>query len=146
MRRGKVVWNRGLQFVGTSGSGHGIVVDAKPEEGGFAAGPSNTELLLLALCGCTGMDVLMILNKKRLRVHDFEVEAEGDVEEGPPKRMTAIRLTYRVWGDIPESALEQAIELSQEKYCTISNTVKGVAELSYEYEVNPQSSAPRTSL
>ena len=137
MRKGKVVWNRGLQFVGTSGSGHGIVVDTSEEEGGLAAGPSNTELLLIALCGCTGMDVMMILKKKRLAVEDFEVEAVGEVDDGPPKRMTAIKLTYRIWGDVKESALRQAIELSQEKYCTISNTVKGVAELSYEYEINP---------
>ena len=137
MRKGKVVWNRGLQFVGTSGSGHGIVVDAKPEEGGYAAGPSNTELLLIALCGCTGMDVMTILTKKRLAIEDFEVEAVGEIDEGPPKRMSAIRLTYRIWGDVKESALEQAIELSQGKYCTISNTVREVAEISYEYEINP---------
>jgi putative redox protein len=127
-----------MQFVGTSGSGHGIVVDAARDDGGFDAGPSNTELLLIALCGCTGMDVISILQKKRLKIDDFEVYAEGDIEEGPPKQMNRIRLVYRIWGEnVTESALEQAIELSKEKYCTVSNTLKGVAEIDHRYEINP---------
>lgn len=137
MRKGKVVWNRGLQFVGTSGSGHGIVIDTKPEEGGFDAGPSNTELLLMALCGCTGMDVVSVLKKKRIEFDDFEVDAEGEVTSELPNRLTAIHVTYRIWGKVPEAALKQAIELSKEKYCTISNTIKGVAQIFYEYHINP---------
>ena len=139
MRRGKAVWNRGLQFVGTSGSGHGIVVDAKPAEGGFDAGPSNTELVLIALCACSGMDVVSILGKKRLKFDDFEVEAEAEVSSDLPKHITRIQLVYRIWGEVPVPALEQAIELSHEKYCTISNTLKGVAEIGYRYEINPPS-------
>jgi putative redox protein len=137
MPKGKVVWNRGLQFVGISGSGHGIVVDTQADQGGFDAGPSNTELVLIALCGCTGMDVVSILRKKRIELDDLEVEAEGDVASEPPKRLTHIRVVYRVWGDVPEAALKQAIELSQEKYCTVSNSLKGRAEVSYRYEINP---------
>ena len=136
MRSAKAVWNRGLQFVGTSGSGHGIVVDAKLEEGGFAAGPSNTELLLIALCGCSGMDVVTILEKKRVRFSDFEVQAEARVADDLPKRVTHIQLVYKIWGEVPEAALRQAIELSQEKYCTIANTVNGRAEISWRYEIN----------
>ncbi len=135
MRSAKVVWNRGLQFVGTSGSGHGIVVDAKPEEGGFDAGPSNTELLLIALCGCSGMDVVTILEKKRVKFSDFEVQAEARVADDLPKRVTHIQLVYKIWGEVPEAALTQAIELSQEKYCTIANTVNGRAEISWRYEI-----------
>ena len=135
MRSAKAVWNRGLQFVGTSGSGHGIVVDAKPEEGGFDAGPSNTELLLIALCGCSGMDVVTILEKKRVRFSDFEVQAEARVADDLPKRVTHIQLVYKIWGEVPEAALRQAIELSQEKYCTIANTVNGRAEISWRYEI-----------
>ena len=137
MRKGKVVWNRGMQFVGTSGSGHGIVIDTKLEEGGFDAGPSNTELLLMALCGCTGMDVVHVLKKKRIEFDDFEVDAEGEVTSELPRRLTAIHVTYRIWGKVPDAALEQAIELSKEKYCTISNTIKGVAQIFYEYHINP---------
>lgn len=140
MRKGSVVWNRGMQFVGTSGSNHGIVVDAKKEDGGYEAGPSNTELVLIALCGCTGMDVVSILKKKRLRLEDVEVSAEGEVKEDPPKHFTKIHITYRVWGDVSERALEEAIRLSQEKYCTVSLTLKGRADVTYEYHVNPDRS------
>ena len=140
MREARAVWNRGLQFVGISGSGHGIVIDTK-SEGGFDAGPSNTELLLMALCGCTGMDVVSILKKKRLELDDFEVSASGETTSEPANKMTAIHIIYKVWGDIPEAALKQAIELSQEKYCTVSNTVKGVADVTYEYYINPPAGA-----
>ena len=141
MPSGKVVWNRGLQFVGTSGSGHGIVVDTRPEQGGLGAGPSNTELLLIALCGCTGMDVVSILGKKRIEFADFEVAAEGEIAADLPKRLTRIELVYRIWGDgIPETALQRAIELSKEKYCTISNSLNGNTQITYRYEINPQQS------
>lgn len=140
MPSGNVVWNRGMQFVGTSGSGHAIVVDTSPEYGGFGSGASNTELLLIALCGCTGMDVVSILKKKRVDFDDFQVEAEGEVPKDElPKRMTQIHLTYKIWGaDVPKKALERAIELSKEKYCTVSNTLNGRAEITYSYEINPE--------
>lgn len=137
IRKAQAVWNRGMQFVATSGSNHAIVLDASREEGGYAAGPSNTELLLMALCGCTGMDVLSILQKKRVAFDEFEVRAEGERTTEPPNQFTKIRLTYRIWGEVPESGLRQAIELSQEKYCTISLTVKGRAEITWDYEINP---------
>ena len=98
MPSGKVVWNQGLQFVGTSGSGHGIVIDVKAEKGGFDAGPSNTELLLMGLCGCTGRDVISILRKKRLEIDAFEVAAEGAISTDLPKRLTDIEVVYKIWG------------------------------------------------
>jgi len=136
MPSGKAVWNQGLQFVATSGSGHGIVIDAKKEKGGFDAGASNTELVLMALCGCTGMDVVSILQKKRLEVDDFEVAAEGEFSSDFPKRITDIEIVYRVWGsDIPAKALEEAIKLSKEKYCSVSNSLN--SKITHRYEINP---------
>lgn len=138
MRSGKVTWQRGMRFVGVSGSGHAVVVDTLPEQGGYGTAPSNTELLLIALCGCTGMDVVSILKKKRIDFHDFEVAAEAELAPDLPKRLTAIELVYRIWGGaVRREALEQAVELSQSKYCTISNTVKGVARISYRCEIDP---------
>lgn len=138
MPSGKVEWNRGMQFVGTSGTGHGIVVDIPEEKGGFGAGPSNTELLLISLCGCTGMDVVSILKKKRVKFEAFEVAAEGEVSTDLPKHLTKIEVVYRIWGeDVPAEALERSIELSTEKYCTVSNTLKEKAEILYRYEINP---------
>lgn len=139
VRNGKAIWNQGLQFVGISGSGHGIVIDAPAEKGGLDAGAGNTELVLMALCGCTGMDVISILKKKRVEVEDFEVVAEGELSSDLPNRFTKIELVYRVWGEnVSETALERSIELSKEKYCTVSNTLKGVAQITYRYEINPE--------
>ena len=137
MPSGKAVWNQGLQFVGTSGSGHGIVIDVMKEKGGFDAGASNTELVLMALCACTGMDVVSILEKKRVTVDDLEVAAESQMSSDLPKRITDIELVYRVWGeDVPVVALERAIELSKEKYCTVSNSLTSTI-ITYRYEINP---------
>jgi putative redox protein len=141
MRKAQAVWNRGLQFVATSGSGHGIVIDTGREHGGYGAAPSNTELLLMAICGCTGMDIVNILTKKRVEFDDFEVHAEGDLHTDPPRHIERIRVTYRIWGDVPEKALEEAINLSQEKYCTVSITLKGTAEVTTRYEINPSREA-----
>lgn len=138
MPSGKVTWQRDMRFIGVSGSGHGVVVDTRPEQGGFGTAPSNTELLLIALCGCTGMDVVSILKKKRIDFDDFEVTAEAELAPDLPKRLTAIELVYRIWGGaVKPQALEQAVELSQSKYCTISNTVKGVARISHRCEIDP---------
>ncbi len=138
MPSGKATWQRGMRFVGVSGSGHGVVVDTRPEQGGYGTAPTNTELLLIALCGCTGMDVVSILNKKRISFDDFEVAAEAEPAPDLPKRLASIELVYRIWGgEVRPEALQQAVELSQAKYCTISNTLRGVAQITYRYEIDP---------
>ena len=139
MAQAKIVWNRGLQFVGSSGSNHAIVVDTSPDVGGFNAGPSPVELVLIAVGGCSGMDVASILKKKRVDFNDFEIEVDAEKAPDHPKYLKKIRLIYKIWGEnISEEAFKQAIELSLEKYCTVSNTLKGRAEISYEYRINPE--------
>ncbi|MGD8868619.1 MAG: OsmC family protein [Gemmatimonadales bacterium] len=139
MPSGKVVWHRNMQFVGRSGSGHSLVIDTKPEFGGTDAGPSSTELVVLGLAGCTGMDVVSILRKKRVQFDDFEVAAEAEITSEVPRHMTRIEIVYRIWGaDIPEEALKRSIELSQDKYCSVSNTLNGRAEITHRYEINPE--------
>jgi putative redox protein len=124
--------------VGTSGSGHAIAVDTKVESGGSNQAPSPTELLMIALSGCTAMDVVSILKKKRVEFDELEVSAEGEVAPDLPKHFSRIELVYRVWGkDIAEEALQRSIELSKDKYCSISNTLNGKAEITYRYEINP---------
>lgn len=138
MATAKIVWNRGLQFVGTSGSNHAIVVDTSPDVGGFNAGPTPVELVLIAAASCTGMDVASILKKKRIDFNVFEIEVNEERATELPKYVKKIRLIYKIWGqNITEEAFKQAIELSLEKYCTVSNTLKGRAEISYEYRINP---------
>jgi putative redox protein len=138
MPSANVVWNKGLQFVGTSESGHAVVTDAKKEAGGFGAAPTPIELTLIALGGCTAMDVVPIMKKKRQQFDDFEVEIVAEKSAQPPNYLTKIEMVYRVWGEeVSEEALVRSIELSKDKYCTVSNTLKGKAEITYRYEINP---------
>jgi putative redox protein len=128
-----------MQFVGRSGNGHSLVLDTKPEFGGTNAGPSSTDVVMIGLAGCTGMDVVSILRKKRVQFDEFEVEAKAEVSTELPRHMNRIQLVYRIWGaDVPEEALKRSIELSKEKYCSVSNTLDGRAEISYRYEINPE--------
>jgi putative redox protein len=127
-----------MQFVGRSASGHSLVIDTKPEFGGTDTAPSATELVVIGLCGCTGMDVVSILTKKRVQFDQFEVSAEAVISSELPRYMARIEVVYRIWGsDIPEEALKRSIELSKEKYCSVSNTLKGRADIVYRYEINP---------
>jgi len=131
-------WNRGLRFVAQTESGHALVADTDPDVGGFASAASPIELLLSAVAGCTAMDVMSILRKKRVQVDNFEIEVEAEKASETPKRLTSIHLVYKIWGpEIAPEALERAITLSQEKYCTVSNTVNGVAEITWEHRINP---------
>jgi putative redox protein len=138
MASAKVVWNRGLQFVGISGSNHTAIADTSLEAGGFNAAPTPTELLLIAQGACSGMDVISILKKKRVEFDDFQIEVDGEIEQGPPKFVKKIHLIYKIWGqDISEEALKRSIELSLEKYCTVANSLKGRVAITYEYLINP---------
>jgi len=143
MPSGKAVWNRGMQFVAQSGSGHSLVVDTKPEFGGTDTAPSSTELVVMGLCACTGMDVVSILRKKRVQFDGFEVAAEAEMSSDVPRHMTRIEIVYRIWGaDVSEEALKRSIELSQGKYCSVSNTLNGRADITHRYEINPERQSP----
>lgn len=127
-----------LQGVGAGSSGHGVLIDsADPAVGGRAQAASPVELLLMSLCGCTGMDVVAILNKMRVDFTRVEVGAIGVREAEHPKRFTQITLVYRVWGAVEEAKLTKAIELSLTRYCPVASTLKGSVELDHRYEINP---------
>lgn len=128
-------WTDGLQFVATSGaSNHAIVLDGNPEVGGADTGMRPMEALLCALGGCTGMDVISVLRKKRLNVTAFEVRVSGERAEEHPRRYTHITLEFVVTGrDIPATAVERAIELSQTKYCGATASLN--AQVDYTYRI-----------
>src|ERR1700742_4231116 len=107
------IWVDKQRFVATAGSNHSIVID-----GDRQFGNSPTELVLLGLCGCTGYDVVSILTKKREPFTRVEVLAEADRAPEPPTIFTAIRLTYRITGKVSHKAAEDAVKLSEEKYCS----------------------------
>lgn len=138
MANAKVRFVDGMQFVGVADSGHAVVLDAVEDVGGHNTGPHPMELLLIALGGCTGMDVVSILRKMQVSFTRFEMEINGEQRtEEYPKYYKKIRVLYKIWGDVHEEKLKRAIELSLEKYCSVSNTMKPKAEVIYEYQINP---------
>jgi len=136
MKEARVIWTEGLQFVGSANSNHAIVMDASHEVGGGDRGVRPGELLLIGLAGCTGMDVVSILNKMRVKFDSFQIKVRAETAPEYPKVYTRIELTYLINGrDIPQEKLERAIELSKTKYCTVGAMLGKTAQISYQYEI-----------
>lgn len=128
----------GMKFVGSSDSGFEVVMDADPGVGGDDAGFRPMELLLVGLCGCTAMDVISILRKKRQDVAGLEVKAHAERSADHPKVFTAITLEYVVRGTaVDPAAVERAIQLSAEKYCPAQAMLAQVAQMDYSYVIQP---------
>ena len=118
------------RFNAVATSGHAIVVD-----GDKKTGNSPMELVLIGLCGCTGYDVASILRKKREPFTSLEVRAEAERAEQPPSVYTAIRLIYTVGGKVSRKAVEDAVRLSKEKYCSVSAMLEKTARITSEIEM-----------
>ncbi len=129
MTEAKTTWIEKQRFNGVADSGHAIVVD-----GDKAAGSSPMELVLIALCGCTGYDVVSILQKKREPFTSLEVRAQAERAAKPPSVYTEIKLTYRVGGKVSHKAVEDAVHLSKEKYCSVSAMLEKTAKITTEIE------------
>jgi putative redox protein len=119
--RVRVRWSGNRQFVGWDSAGHGVVMDAPAEYGGDGTGPRPVEIILYGLAACTAMDVVSILEKKRQSFSAFEIEVNATQREDEfPKIYTRIELVYVVTGrDVKPEAVERAIELSEDKYCSV---------------------------
>jgi putative redox protein len=127
-----VSWTSNMAFKANV-CGHEIMLDLPVEENGQNLGPKPKQLLMVALAGCTAMDVISILKKMRIEPDYFNVKAEGDITEEHPKRYTKIHLVYEFRGkDIPVDKLKKAIDLSHERYCGISATLKNALEITSE--------------
>jgi len=129
MVEAKTLWTHGQQFVGDASSGHAMVMDGEKKT---AASPM--ELVLIGLCGCTAYDVVSILQKKREPLKSLEVRAHAERASDPPSVFTEIRLTYRIGGKVSEKAAEDAVRLSEEKYCSVAAMLRKSAKISYEIE------------
>jgi putative redox protein len=130
-----VTWVQDEQFVVSGGGGHSIVLDA-PGGRAIWQGPRPTELLLAALAGCTAMDVIDILRKKRQRVSGLRVSARGEQREEHPRAFVRIAVHNEVRGqDIAAAAVARAISLSEEKYCPMAATLRGVATISTSFNI-----------
>ena len=126
----------GLQFVGEASSGHAIIMDGDPEFGGSDTGIRPSELLLVGIAGCSGMDVISILRKKKQEVTGFEIRVDGDKADSHPKKFTDITLKFIIKGkNMSEEAVKRAVGLSMDKYCSVKATLEGVAKIDFSYEV-----------
>lgn len=128
----------GLGVVGKADSNHWVAMDAAQDVGGSNGASRPLELVLVGLGGCTGMDVLSMLAKKRIKLDDFQIELEADRAEEHPKVFTAIRMTFHFFGqDLNQSDLESAVQLSEEKYCSVSAMLRKAVPITVKIEVHP---------
>ena len=133
----------GITLAGLSDSGHWVMVDGPESLGGSAAGPRPMELILLGLGGCTSMDVISILQKKRVALNGYECHIEAECATEHPKVYTHITLKFIFYGeDIPPAAVERAIELSETKYCSVTAMLSKTAEIRSEYEIRKNKPTP----
>ncbi|MEK6673230.1 MAG: OsmC family protein [Nitrospirota bacterium] len=127
----------GMQFVGEGGnSGNAIIMDADASVGGRNTGVRPTELLLIGLGGCSGMDIVSILKKKKQDIRGLEIKVRGEKAENYPKRFTEMDIEFIVTGhNISEDAVKRAVELSMEKYCSVKATLEGSAKVNFNYRI-----------
>jgi putative redox protein len=139
-----VTWKEGLAFSGTAGTGFSINLDADQEAGGKNTGFLPLELMALSLAGCTAMDVISILQKKRQVVTAFNVEVHADRAEQHPRVFTRASILYHVYGEaVDEAAVLRAIELSARRYCPAQGMLNQVFPIELQYRIyEAQSGAP----
>lgn len=132
-----VSWRDGMTFDAEI-NGHKLVIDADEAVGGRDLGPRPKPFMMLALAGCTGMDVVSILKKMRVELKDFKVSVDGELTTEHPKHYISMTVTYEFWGnDLPMDKLEKAINLSEERYCGVSATYKQTMNIRSEIVVHP---------
>jgi len=133
----KVHWKGRMGFEATADSGFRMDLDASPDVGGDDAGFRPMELMALSLAGCTAMDVISILQKKRQNVTAFDVDVQAERAEEHPKVFTRATIIYRVDGqDVDEAAVRRAIELSAERYCPAQAMLGRIVPLTLRYEIH----------
>jgi putative redox protein len=122
----------GKQFIGIDSTNHSVVLSTVAE----GVGVKPSEMLLVALASCTGVDVVEILEKKKINLISLEISATAEQDQDPPWTFRKIHLCYKVKGDgLTEKALQQAIHLSETKYCSVAATIRGVVEITTSYEI-----------
>ncbi|MFW6041518.1 MAG: OsmC family protein [Guyparkeria sp.] len=135
--KARVKWVDGMAFMAEADSGHAIVMDGAPEIGGRNAGPRPMEMVLMGLGGCTAIDVMMILGKQRQPVEDCWIELSAErADVKAPKVFTTIHTRYVVVGKgLDPAKVERAVNLSAEKYCSVSAMLRDSVELTHDFEV-----------
>jgi putative redox protein len=135
----KAINIKGVTFIGKAKSNHWITMDGPEEFQGSDAATRPKELVLIGLAGCSGSDVSSILSKMRENITRFEIDVDAESATEHPKVYTKIHLTFKFWGsDLKEANLEKAINLSQDKYCSVTAMLKSSVEITHSYEINPE--------
>jgi putative redox protein len=136
--KANIVQVKGITFVGKAASNHWVSMDGPSDFLGSEAATRPKELILIGLGGCTGADVASILSKMREKLDKFEIDIEAESAHEHPKVFTKIHLKYKFWGDnLNKSNLEKAMNLSQDRYCSVTAMLKKSVELTHSYEINP---------
>jgi len=136
MVEAKVTLLSNMQFTGTVSSGHTLIMDADDESGGHNTGFRPMELLLVGFGGCSGMDVISILRKKKQQVAGLEINVKGEKSDTAPKIYKAIHIEYVVKGKgVEKVAVERAISLSLDKYCSVGATLAKAGTITHSYRI-----------
>lgn len=131
----KIDWLEKMQFKAQSGN-HSLILDASEEFGGEDRGMRPKPLMLVALAGCTGMDVVSLLNKMRIAFSGLEIKVEGNLHEGMPAYYDAMHIIYTFKGkDLPKEKLEKIVGMSYEKYCGVAYVYKETMPVTYEIRI-----------
>ena len=132
----RVIWKDRLTFTGTADTGFSLPLGADPRVGGDDDGFRPIELFVIGLAGCTAMDVISILMKKRQKITDFEVHVQAERSSDHPRVFTEFQVTYKITGhDIQESAVKRAIDLSENKYCPAHAMLRNFATINCKYKI-----------
>ena len=134
MQVAKVRWVGADQFIAVGPSGHAVPIDSDRQSN---TAPGPMELLLLALGSCTATDVVDILKKKRQKLDSLEVEVSGERAKEPPAVWVKLEIVYRLKGHLEEKAVKDAIQLSEDKYCSVAATLRKTAPITFRYEIKP---------
>jgi putative redox protein len=133
MAEAQVTWIQDFQFVGSDSTNHSVILSTPGED---SIGMKPSELLLVSLAGCTSVDVVNILHKKRVKLGGLRVKVSGEQAPLPPWTFEKFHIHYEVTGkDISEKDVERAITLSEEKYCSVSATLRAAAKITQDYEI-----------
>jgi putative redox protein len=136
MQTASVKWVGEERFVCTSPSGHAIMTDSDRKSN---QAPGAMELVLMALGACTATDVVTVLKKKRQKLESLEVICSGERAKEPPTVWTKLEIVYRLRGRLEDAAVKHAIQLSEDKYCSVAAMLKKTATVSWRYEILPPS-------
>jgi putative redox protein len=134
-----VKWIEGKQFIGIDSTCHSVVLST-PDEG---IGIKPSELLLIALASCSSVDVVEILSKKRMTLTHLEISSTAEQDQDPPWTFRKIHMHYIIGGkNLTEKAVAQAIQLSEEKYCSVAATIRATAQITTDFEILPDADLP----